>query len=136
MQGCGVVIAEVRSEGEKAHEEERKISMQRRSRIAERAAESMPVGGVKANIGHAEPAAGMTGLLKLAQALERCQAPPNAQLQALNPHVDAALQEMDCVLPTQRAAMRRRAVGGVCGLRDRVAQGRLRAGLHATIHAS
>jgi acyl transferase domain-containing protein len=47
----------------------------------------LAVGGVKANIGHAEPAAGMTGLLKLALGLERGDAAPNAQLRSVNPHV-------------------------------------------------
>ena len=65
----------------------------------------MPLGGVKANIGHAEPAAGMTGLLKLAQALQRGHAAPNAQLHALNPHVNGALQRLLCALPTQLAAL-------------------------------
>merc|ERR1712091_88403 len=51
------------------------------------AAEPLAVDGVKANIGHAEPAAGMTGLLKLALGLSASRAAPNAQLRALNPHV-------------------------------------------------
>ena len=46
--------------------------------------EALAVGGVKANIGHAEPAAGMTGLLKLALGLLVAQVPPNAQLRRLN----------------------------------------------------
>merc|ERR1712091_411322 len=49
------------------------------------ATEPLAVGGIKANIGHAEPAAGMTGLLKLALGLSASQAAPNAQLRALNP---------------------------------------------------
>ena len=55
-------------------------------------AEALAVGGVKANIGHAEPAAGMTGLLKLALGLRASEAAPNAQLRLLNPHVGAALR--------------------------------------------
>ena len=42
---------------------------------------------MKANIGHAEAAAGLTGLVRLTLGLERCERPPNAQLRALNPHV-------------------------------------------------
>ena len=37
---------------------------------------ALPMGGVKANIGHAEPAAGMTGLLKLSVGLARRTAAP------------------------------------------------------------
>eukprot|EP00966_Prymnesium_polylepis_P327852 7383684-Prymnesium_polylepis.1 len=44
------------------------------------------VGGIKANIGHAEPAAGMAGLLKLLVDLCGGEAAPNAQLRSLNPH--------------------------------------------------
>ena len=46
--------------------------------------EPLPVGGVKASIGHAEAAAGMTGLLKLASAVDHHEAMPNAQLRVLN----------------------------------------------------
>jgi acyl transferase domain-containing protein len=45
------------------------------------------VGSSKANVGHAETAAGMTGLLRIALTLERQTAMPNAQLRVLNPHV-------------------------------------------------
>ena len=65
----------------------------------------LSVGGVKANTGHAEPAAGMTGLLKLTGALERGHAAPNAQLRALNPHLNGALQRLLCTLSTQLAAL-------------------------------
>jgi NADPH:quinone reductase-like Zn-dependent oxidoreductase/3-oxoacyl-(acyl-carrier-protein) synthase len=65
--------------------------------------EALPVGGVKATIGHAEPAAGMTGLLKLALHLDREEAAPNAQLRSLNPHVGSALRDVACTLPVQRA---------------------------------
>ena len=50
------------------------------------------MGGVKANIGHAEPAAGMTGRGRLALGLRAREAAPNAQLRALNPHVGGALR--------------------------------------------
>jgi len=48
----------------------------------------LPVVALKANIGHAEPAAGMTGLLKLAIELRSVATAPNGQLRLLNPHVD------------------------------------------------
>jgi 3-oxoacyl-(acyl-carrier-protein) synthase/thioesterase domain-containing protein/SAM-dependent methyltransferase/acyl carrier protein len=57
--------------------------------------------GLKANIGHAEPAAGAVGLLSLALRLRRCDAGPNAQLRLINPHVGAALRGRGCALPTQ-----------------------------------
>jgi NADPH:quinone reductase-like Zn-dependent oxidoreductase/3-oxoacyl-(acyl-carrier-protein) synthase len=70
----------------------------------------LAVGGVKANIGHAEPAAGMTGLLKLALGLHAGEAAPNAQLRSLNPHVGGTLRGKMGALPAQLAAV---AVG--CG---------------------
>ena len=65
--------------------------------------EPLAVGGVKANVGHAEPAAGMAGLLKLAVAHHGGTASPNAQLHALNPHLSSFLQGGGGVLPTQMA---------------------------------
>ena len=62
---------------------------------------ALVVGGVKANCGHAEPAAAMTGLLVLAAGLERRLASPNAPLRRLNPRVgEALLGGAACVLPT------------------------------------
>ena len=57
--------------------------------MGNRSASCVPLsaGGVKANIGHAEQAAGLTGLVRLAVGLLRGNAPPNAQLRVLNPHV-------------------------------------------------
>ena len=63
--------------------------------------DSLPVGAVKANIGHAEPAAGMTGLLKLGAALIGGEATPNAQLHQMNPHLFDASEQMQCALPVQ-----------------------------------
>ena len=74
----------------------------------------LAVGGVKANIGHAEPAAGMTGLLKLTFGLRRGEAAPNAQLRSLNPHLGLSLYRMPCVLPVQLAVSRAtQSTGGV-----------------------
>ena len=68
------------------------------------------VGGVKANIGHAEPAAGMTGLLKLALGLRWGEAAPNAQLRVLNPHLGGAMDGVSGALPVQLTAL------GVCAV--------------------
>ena len=71
------------------------------------------VGSVKASAGHAESAAGTAGLVRLALALRSGQAPPNAQLRSLNPHVGAAVGVSGgCALPTQLSA----SPGGVGGV--------------------
>ena len=72
--------------------------------LAAREGAPLVVGGVKANIGHAEPAAGMTGLLKLVLGLEESKAVSNAQLRVLNPHVSNVLGAEGSVLPVQVTA--------------------------------
>ena len=67
--------------------------------------EPLSVGGVKANIGHAEPAAGMTGLLKLAVGLKASDAAPNAQLRLMNPHVYTTMRGTGGALATQLGAL-------------------------------
>ena len=54
--------------------------------------ELMQVTGCKANFGHTEPAAGVTGLLRAGMALLWSVASPNAQLRVMNPHVRAAVE--------------------------------------------
>ena len=66
------------------------------------------VGGVKASVGHAEPAAGLTGLVRLMLGLMRSYAPANAQLRLLNPHVSDAVRHSGgttCGLPVQLGAV-------------------------------
>ena len=65
---------------------------------------SLPVGGVKANLGHAEAAAGMTALIKLASALSWREVAPNAQLRLTNPIVGGIVSCLACTLPVQLGA--------------------------------
>ena len=60
------------------------------------------VTAVKANTGHAEPVAGMTGLLGLMLGLEYAVVAPNAQLRTLNPHLGSMLP---CVLPMHATSL-------------------------------
>ena len=73
--------------------------------IRGRGVESLPLAGVKASIGHAEAAAGMTGLLKIAVMLIGRWAAPNAQLRQINPHVKQTLYQSAGALPTQLAGI-------------------------------
>ena len=61
----------------------------------------LALGGIKANIGHAEAAAGLVGLLNAYMVLQGAVVPPNAQLQTLNPHVHRALAQTKIGLSTQ-----------------------------------
>ena len=52
-------------------------------------------------MGHAEPAAGMAGMVKLVQQLGRTHLAPNAQLRVLNPHLIDGLGGTTSALPIQ-----------------------------------
>ena len=67
------------------------------------------VGSVKSNIGHAEAAAGMAGLLKAVLMLERGAVPASLHFERLNPHIE--LGGVDIRVPTALEAVAPRAVG-------------------------
>jgi acyl transferase domain-containing protein/NADPH:quinone reductase-like Zn-dependent oxidoreductase/acyl carrier protein len=48
----------------------------------------LPIGSVKSNLGHLEPASGMAGLLKALLALRHRTVPPSIHTQTLNPEID------------------------------------------------
>ena len=59
------------------------------------------VSAVKANVGHAEAAAGMAGLLKLSAELQLGITAPNAQLRSLNSFIGDSLVNVSCSLTLQ-----------------------------------
>ena len=50
----------------------------------------LPIGSIKSNVGHLEPASGLAGLMKAMLALERDTAPPSLHCDRLNPNIDFA----------------------------------------------
>ncbi|MBM7167745.1 SDR family NAD(P)-dependent oxidoreductase [Streptomyces sp. G44] len=51
---------------------------------------ALPIGSVKSNLGHSEPASGITGLLKAILVLRHQQVPPSLHAQPPSPHIDFA----------------------------------------------
>jgi acyl transferase domain-containing protein/NADPH:quinone reductase-like Zn-dependent oxidoreductase/acyl carrier protein len=58
--------------------------------LAKARATPLPLGSVKTNIGHLEPASGLAGLLKAMLVLERGALPPNLHFANPNPNIDFA----------------------------------------------
>ncbi|TSJ62126.1 SDR family NAD(P)-dependent oxidoreductase [Starkeya sp. 3C] len=56
--------------------------------IGTRRTRPLPIGSVKSNIGHLEPASGLAGLLKALNALERRELPASLHLDTLNEHIN------------------------------------------------
>ena len=51
-------------------------------------AHALPIGSIKSNLGHLEPASGMAGLLKALLALRHASVPPTRVIGRLNPDID------------------------------------------------
>src|SRR5262252_2152411 len=75
--------------------------------------EPLPIGSVKSNIGHLEPASGMAGLLKAALALERDIIPPTIHCEKHNPKIPFAELKLRLVREAEPAGARERAYAGV-----------------------
>jgi 3-oxoacyl-(acyl-carrier-protein) synthase len=73
----------------------------------------LALGSVKANVAHAEPAAGMSGLAVLLLRVEQARASPNTQLRILNEHVNRALRGFSCTLPLSASRHLHRQAAGV-----------------------
>ncbi len=58
---------------------------------------ALPIGSVKSNIGHLEPAAGLAGLVKAVLSLEHGVVPPSLNADDLNPDIDFAGLGLDVV---------------------------------------
>ncbi|WP_159719014.1 type I polyketide synthase, partial [Geminicoccus flavidas] len=67
------------------------------------------VGSIKSNMGHAEAAAGVGGLIKAVLMAERGQIAPSLHFDRLNPHID--LNGVDIRIPVAAQAIPPRAVG-------------------------
>ena len=70
----------------------------------------LPIGSIKTNIGHTEPASGLAGLMKAMLALEHDQAPKSLHFDRPNPNIDFAglnLRVTDEATPLPRDGRRR-----------------------------
>ncbi|MEU0878709.1 amino acid adenylation domain-containing protein [Lentzea sp. NPDC005914] len=68
--------------------------------LGKRSADDLvPVGSVKTNIGHLEPAAGVAGLIKVIQSLRHEEIPPHLHLKEINPEI--GIEELPLRVPTE-----------------------------------
>ncbi|WP_370231849.1 SDR family NAD(P)-dependent oxidoreductase [Cognatishimia sp.] len=56
--------------------------------LARKRTDVLPMGSVKSNVGHLEPASGLVGVLKTLIAFEDCRLPPSLHADELNPHIN------------------------------------------------
>ncbi|MTE22347.1 SDR family NAD(P)-dependent oxidoreductase [Streptomyces sp. TRM43335] len=73
----------------------------------------LPVGSVKTNLGHLEPASGVPGLLKAILVLRHGVVPPTLHAEPLNPRID--FRELN-IVPTTRPRQVEVAAGAVVGV--------------------
>lgn len=59
----------------------------------------LPIGSVKTNLGHLEPAAGVAGLIKVVESLKRSSIPPNLHFNRGNPLIE--WERLNLTVPTQ-----------------------------------
>jgi acyl transferase domain-containing protein len=76
-------------------------------------ADRLPIGSVKTNIGHTEPASGIVGLLKAMLMLERGRIPPSLHHETPNPHIDFDGLGLRVPVTAEPLRRRQRAVIGV-----------------------
>ena len=83
--------------------------------------EPLPIGSVKTNIGHLEPASGMAGLIKATLALERGVVPPTLHCETPNPRIPFAalnlrlLHGAETIAPGSSAGVNSFGFGGTNG---------------------
>src|SRR6202030_2859908 len=58
--------------------------------LGQRRTRPLPIGSIKTNIGHTEPASGLAGLLKAMLALEHDELPRSLHFDRPNPNIDFA----------------------------------------------
>ncbi|WP_131829549.1 type I polyketide synthase, partial [Teichococcus deserti] len=73
----------------------------------------LPIGSVKTNIGHLEPASGMAGLLKAMLVLERGQLPANLHFNTPNPNIDFAGLNLRVATATEELTLTEKSLAGV-----------------------
>jgi acyl transferase domain-containing protein/NADP-dependent 3-hydroxy acid dehydrogenase YdfG/acyl carrier protein len=61
------------------------------------ASQPLPIGSVKTNLGHLEPASGMAGLVKAMLVLKNRAVPPSLHVNTLNPNIGFAALQLDVV---------------------------------------